>query len=76
MTSEHRLLTEVTEGVLVATSRTDATNSTVICDGPNVLLVDPGWPPDELSGLAGELARRELEVTAGFSTHAHHDHLL
>ena len=40
------------------------------------VLVDPAWLPDELDAIADELAERGLRVTAGFSTHAHHDHLL
>jgi glyoxylase-like metal-dependent hydrolase (beta-lactamase superfamily II) len=70
-------LHEVATGVLVATSRTDALNSVVVLgqDG-GVLLVDPGWQPDELDELSAELAARSLAPVAGFATHAHHDHLL
>jgi len=70
-------LHEVATGLLVATSRKDALNTVVVIgqDG-GVLLVDPGWPQDELDDLAADLAARSLTPVAGFSTHAHHDHLL
>jgi glyoxylase-like metal-dependent hydrolase (beta-lactamase superfamily II) len=70
-------LHEVAAGILVATSRTDSLNSVVVVgrDG-GVLLVDPGWPQDELDGLVADLAARSLTPVAGFATHAHHDHLL
>lgn len=60
----------------VATSRRDLTTSTVVVAGDRALLVDPSWEPDELAGLAAELAEADIEVEAGFATHAHHDHLL
>lgn len=69
-------LVEAAPGVLVATSRRMATTSTVAVHGRSALLVDPAWEPDELERLARELAARGLEVTAGVSTHPHHDHLL
>ena len=69
-------LIEVAPGVLVATSRKMATNSTVISANGHALLVDPGWLPDELEDLAAEIERRRLTVIGGFATHAHHDHLL
>ncbi|WES63792.1 MBL fold metallo-hydrolase [Microbacter sp. GSS18] len=71
-----RELEEVAPGVLVATSREQLTTSTVIVAGGEALLVDPAWTPDELDGLAAELTRRGIRVIGGFSTHAHHDHLL
>lgn len=71
-----RELVEVADGVLVATSRRYATTSTVIVSGDHAALVDPAWEPDELEGLADALYRRGLTMTAGFATHAHHDHLL
>lgn len=66
----------VADGVLVATSRRDRTNSTVLVSDGRAVLVDPAWEPDELAALAGDLAAAGIEVVAGFSTHAHHDHLL
>jgi glyoxylase-like metal-dependent hydrolase (beta-lactamase superfamily II) len=70
-------LHEVAPAVLVATSRTDSLNTTVVVgqDG-GVLLIDPGWQPDELDDLAAELSARRLRPVAGFATHAHHDHVL
>ncbi|WP_157887756.1 MBL fold metallo-hydrolase [Frondihabitans sp. PAMC 28766] len=41
-----------------------------------VLLVDPSWEVDELEALADDLDTLGLTVVAGFSTHAHFDHLL
>jgi glyoxylase-like metal-dependent hydrolase (beta-lactamase superfamily II) len=41
-----------------------------------VLLVDPAWEVPELVGLADDLDALGLRVVAGFSTHAHFDHLL
>ncbi|WP_111720033.1 MBL fold metallo-hydrolase [Homoserinimonas sp. OAct 916] len=86
MATPRRSLARVAPGVFVATSRQDATTSTVVISdahppepsdaGTAALLVDPAWLPGELDGLAGELAHRGIRVTAGFSTHAHHDHLL
>ena len=60
----------------MATSRRDATTSTILTSGDTALLVDPAWEPDELDALAWWLADRRLTVAAGFATHAHHDHLL
>ena len=71
-----RELAEVAPGVLVATSRRYTTTSTVIVSGRSALLIDPAWEPDELVGLADALDHRGLRVTAGFSTHAHEDHVL
>lgn len=72
-------LVEVSPDVLVATSRRDTTTSTVVRASPGssrVLVVDPAWEPDELEALADDLDARGFEVVAGFSTHAHYDHLL
>lgn len=71
-----RSWTEVAPGVLVCHSALYATASTAVRSGDDVLLVDPAWRPDELSALAGDLGRWGVTVTAGFATHAHHDHLL
>ncbi|WP_426567080.1 MBL fold metallo-hydrolase [Angustibacter sp. McL0619] len=38
--------------------------------------MDPAWLPDELEAIADEVAVLGVSVTAGFSTHPHHDHLL
>lgn len=71
-----RELHNVTDGVWVATSRNYATTSTIVARDGRALLIDPAWDPDELTGLAESLAELGLVVTAGFHTHAHHDHLL
>jgi glyoxylase-like metal-dependent hydrolase (beta-lactamase superfamily II) len=72
-----RRLRPVAPGVLVATSRRDRTNSVVLLGpGATALLVDPAWTPDELDGLAADLAALRLTVAGVVSTHGHFDHLL
>lgn len=68
--------TEIAPGVLVCHSTLYATASTMVRSGDAALLVDPAWRPDELSDLADDLAAWGVTATAGFATHAHHDHLL
>lgn len=53
-----------------------STTSTLLRGGDRGVLVDPAWWPDELAGIAADLAALGVRATAGFSTHAHHDHLL
>jgi glyoxylase-like metal-dependent hydrolase (beta-lactamase superfamily II) len=60
----------------VSTSRLERTTSTVVIAGSSALLIDPCWEPDELAWIADDLAASGISVTAGFATHAHHDHLL
>jgi glyoxylase-like metal-dependent hydrolase (beta-lactamase superfamily II) len=67
---------EVADGVLVATSAKMATTSTVLVADGRALLIDPAWMPKELAQIASCLEARGLQVVGGFSTHAHHDHLL
>lgn len=67
---------EVAQGVLVVTSRRMSTTTTIAVHGDAALVVDPAWDPDELEGIADLVADRGLTVTAGVSTHPHHDHLL
>lgn len=69
-------LREVAPGVFVATSRVMQTTSTVVVEAGRALLIDPAWMPDELEALAAALRERGWVVAEGFSTHAHHDHLL
>jgi glyoxylase-like metal-dependent hydrolase (beta-lactamase superfamily II) len=70
-------LHEVTIGLLVASSHTDALNTVVVLGRDHgVLLVDPGCRQAELDGLVDDLNGRSLTRVAGFSTHAHADHLL
>jgi glyoxylase-like metal-dependent hydrolase (beta-lactamase superfamily II) len=72
-----RRLRPVAAGVLVATSRRDRTNTVVVLGpGSTALLVDPAWTPDELDGLAADLAALHLRVVGVVSTHGHFDHLL
>ena len=62
--------------MLVATSTVMATTSTVVVRAGSALLVDPAWVPSELEALAAVVRERAWNVVGGFSTHAHHDHLL
>lgn len=71
-----RELIEVTDGVWVANSRLYQTASTIVARKGKALLIDPAWTPDELGGLADTITDLDLQVTSGFSTHAHYDHLL
>lgn len=71
-----RAAQEVAPGVLVATSARMSTTSTIVVTASTVLLVDPAWTADELDSLADLLDERKLRPSAGFATHAHHDHLL
>ena len=70
-------LTEVADGVWVATSRTWATTSTVVV-GPDghCLVVDPALDVDEVTDLAEEITARRWTPVVGFSTHPHWDHVL
>lgn len=69
-------LVEVAPGVLVATSRFMATNTTVVAAGRRALVIDPGVHLDELESLAVEVLGRRLDPVGGFATHAHWDHVL
>jgi hydroxyacylglutathione hydrolase len=71
-----RTLVEVAPDVLVGTSRRELTTSTVVVHDGTTLLVDPAWDPDELADIADFLERSGLTVSAGFASHAHHDHIL
>lgn len=70
-------LVEVAPGVLVATSRFEATTTTVVLDdAAGALVIDPGVAADEIEQLADQLAAQGRRVVLGFSTHPHWDHLL
>ncbi len=71
-----RELLELTTEVWVTTSRLYQTASTIVAKDGRALLIDPAWTPDELKGLADTVEDLGLTITAGFSTHAHFDHLL
>ena len=66
----------VAPDVHVFTSRVMATTTTVIAHGDQALLVDPCWRGDELAAIADWLEAQNLRVVLGWSTHAHHDHVL
>ena len=70
-------LVNITDRVLVRTSRFCTTTTTVIVgDDGGCLLVDPAVTPADLAKLVDGLRRRSLRVVAGFSTHPHWDHVL
>lgn len=72
-----RRLRPVTGGVWIATSRRWRTTSTVVVGpGRTALVVDPAWTPDELEGVAADLAALRLTVVGAASTHGHYDHVL
>ncbi|MEU1972245.1 MBL fold metallo-hydrolase [Microbacterium sp. NPDC019599] len=60
----------------MSTSREMLTTSTMLVGGAQALLIDPAWLPDELDARAASVRETGLNVIGGFSTHAHHDHLL
>jgi glyoxylase-like metal-dependent hydrolase (beta-lactamase superfamily II) len=70
------VLTQIAENVLVHQSDFCQSNSVIVRGRPGVLLVDPGIHGHELAALADELIEHGDEVTVGFSTHPHWDHLL
>ncbi len=72
----HRPAVEVARDVFVMTSSKYTTTSTIIRRGQRALLVDPAWTTAELDDIVQWLAAHECAVTAGFATHAHHDHML
>jgi glyoxylase-like metal-dependent hydrolase (beta-lactamase superfamily II) len=72
-------LTEIAPGVLIATSSFELTTTTVMVSSAHpggCLLIDPGVTVAELTGLAAELAERDLTPSAAWSTHPHWDHVL
>lgn len=72
-----RPLTEVAPGVWTAIAETWTSQTTVVVasDG-GCLVVDPGITVAEVQSLALAVHERGWHVVAGFSTHAHWDHLL
>jgi glyoxylase-like metal-dependent hydrolase (beta-lactamase superfamily II) len=67
---------EIARDVFVMTSSKYATTSTIVRRGGSALLVDPAWTAGELDDIVHWLADNDCTVTAGFATHAHHDHML
>ncbi len=76
LTVSPRPSVEIAAGVHVMTSSRYTTTTTIVCRGGGALLVDPAWTVTERDGIVDWLRERSLHVVAGFSTHAHHDHLL
>jgi glyoxylase-like metal-dependent hydrolase (beta-lactamase superfamily II) len=72
-----RPLTEVAPGVWTAVAETWTSLTTIVVapDG-GCLVVDPGISVAEVESLAISVRERGWHVVAGFSTHAHWDHLL
>jgi glyoxylase-like metal-dependent hydrolase (beta-lactamase superfamily II) len=70
------MLKQVVEGVLVHESEFIQSNSVVVQGRAGVLLIDPGITDDEMAALANDLRELGQPVVAGFSTHAHWDHVL
>jgi glyoxylase-like metal-dependent hydrolase (beta-lactamase superfamily II) len=72
-----RRLSEVADGVYVATSPVFVTTSTVVTgqDG-GALVIDPALTVGELRSLAADLAELGLRPSVGFATHPHWDHVL
>jgi len=72
-----RELTEVAPGVLVATADQYTTTSTIVLGaGGSCLVIDPAVSVADVTGLAAELADRNLKPVAGWATHPHWDHVL
>jgi len=72
-----RPLTEVAPGVWTAVAGTWTSRTTlVVASDGRCLVVDPGITVTELGSLARTVRERGWRVVAGFSTHAHWDHLL
>ena len=71
-----RPVIEVARDVFVLTSSKYDTTSTIVRRDTGALLIDPAWTTDELDDIATWLSEQHCTVTAGFATHAHHDHML
>ncbi len=63
-------------GVWVHQSETFATNSGVVIDGSDALLIDPGLTPEDLGRIRSLLRQRRATVRFVILTHGHWDHLL
>jgi hydroxyacylglutathione hydrolase len=70
-------LTEISPGILVATSSFALTTSTVVVGSAGgCLLIDPGVTVAELAALTADLSTRGLVPAVAWSTHPHWDHVL
>lgn len=67
---------EVAPGVLVMTSRREATTSTLVLSVGHALVIDPAWDADELYDVTAVIESSGATCTAGFATHEHYDHVL
>ncbi|HLI43767.1 MAG TPA: MBL fold metallo-hydrolase [Acidimicrobiales bacterium] len=68
---------QVAEGVHVHTSARAMTTTTVVeLTRGTCLVVDPAMEPPDLAAVADFTREAGLEVAAGWSTHAHWDHVL
>jgi len=70
------ILEQVSAHCWVRQSEFCRSNAVVVTGDDEVLVVDPGVTPAELTLLAQELTVLGLPPTMGFSTHPHWDHLL
>lgn len=70
-------LSQIADGVWVATARTWATTTTVVVgDDGRCLVVDPALEVDEVQRLAEEIRSHGWTPVGGFCTHPHWDHVL
>jgi glyoxylase-like metal-dependent hydrolase (beta-lactamase superfamily II) len=70
------MLTSIAEHVLVHQSEFIMSNSVVVRGASGPLLIDPGITTSELTDIATDVRALGRPIVAGFSTHAHWDHLL
>jgi glyoxylase-like metal-dependent hydrolase (beta-lactamase superfamily II) len=70
------MLNQVAEGVFTHGSEFIQSNAVIVQGPTGVLLIDAGVTADEMAGIAHDLRDLTQTVVAGFSTHAHWDHLL
>src|SRR6516225_5663397 len=70
------MLNQVADGVWVRQSEWVWTNSIAVRGEDGLILIDPGVHGFELEQLADDVDGLGIPVVAGFSTHAHWDHLL
>ena len=70
------MLTQIAQGVLVHESEFIKSNAVVVQGGTGVLLIDPGITTEDMAEIVSAVSELGQSVAAGFSTHAHWDHLL
>jgi glyoxylase-like metal-dependent hydrolase (beta-lactamase superfamily II) len=69
-------LARLVAGVWVGQSPTFATNTGVLLDGSEAVLIDPGLTPQDLSAVKSLLRRLESRARFMVLTHGHWDHLV